>query len=451
MFQLNNKDYRNLEEQVLKNKEDIARHYEITRVLNDFGIRVIGRLDVNTELQNIPQDNLQYGDAYAIGVQPPYDFYIWTRANDDNPESDYWFNMGQIAIAGPQGPAGAHVTQININPTTFYPTFIFSDGTFITVPTSIRGPRGTTGQQGERGPQGIQGKEGPRGEPGPQGIEGPAGKPGSFNILGTLNSPELLPNPTTMTMGNAYIVYEAGISHLYVITGTTPETYSWQDTGVLSAGTTITVAGSAVSSWNADTKLDKITSTSGRIRVYGIDKSGNQKTYFASMSVGGNQIDEIITRGAQGQVFVRLTPSNNNEAVSKQYVDDKVSSAGGSKCVEISSYVEVDESSGGILIPYSTVVNVIGTGFYKPSQLIFVMDDETAVHVPILFGENFYYMTTSFVDETPALKRVNYEIESHTAGNNYHIYDVDGNGFIKRFVDDYMKIDYSYWSVYLAN
>ena len=439
MFQLNDKEYRNLEEQVLKNKEDIARHYEITRVLNDFGIRVIGRLDTNTELQNVPQDNLQYGDAYAIGVQPPYDFYIWTRANDDNPDSDYWFNMGQIAIAGPTGPAGAHVVQININPTTFYPTFIFSDGTSITVPTSIRGPRGATGRQGETGPQGIQGKPGPRGEPGPQGSQGPQGPAGAFNILGTLNSPELLPNPTTMEMGNAYIVYEAGQSHLYIITGDAPENYSWQDTGVLSAGTTITVAGSAVSSWNADTKLDKITSTAGRVRIYGVNQSGNQKMYYASNAVGGT--DEIITRGPQGQVFVRTTPSNDNEAVSKKYVDDKIKSISNTTSMprvrEITHSVTVDsiQTVPTLSFPYSTFHPTSSSIYpFVIGKLIFLIDDAYLVSIDVPFGEMMYGATVYVNDPlTPQTGTV--AIMEDNEGTSFKMTDEEGT-----FVQDMINI-----------
>lgn len=450
-YQINDITYRNLQEQVLKNKEDIARHYEITRVLEDFGIRVVGRVDTTIELQAIPTDNLEYGDAYAVGSLPPYDFYIWTRANDDNPESDYWFDMGKIAIEGPEGPAGAYVTQITINPNTFYPTFIFSNGNSITVPQSIRGPRGATGARGEQGPQGIQGIQGRKGDPGEQGLPGPQGPAGSFNLKGTLSSDSLLPPANTMNYNDAYLVLAGEARYnLWVITASNSEdksTYAWQDTGILGAGTVITVNNSAVSEWNADTKVDKVTSSNAFTRAYTIAPGGAQTVSLISSELNPNH---IVRRNAQSQIIVPLTPTASNHAVSKQYVDDKVATAGGSKCVDISSYIDVDESSNGILIPYQTVANVIGTGFYKPCQLIFLMDDEIAVHVPILFGDNFYYMTTSFVDETPALKRVNCEIESHTAGNNYLIYDVDGNGFIKRFVDDYMKIDYSYWSVLIA-
>ena len=170
MFQINNKEFRNLEEQVQKNKEDIQRHYEMTRVLDDFGIRVIGRLDTKEELDAVPTDNLQYGDAYAIGAEPPYNFYIWTRPNNESATA-YWFEMGELAISGPEGKPGAYITGISIDPNTFYPTFTLSNGNTITVPTSIRGSRGPVGPKGEsvvgpRGPAGPAGSIGPRGEPG---------------------------------------------------------------------------------------------------------------------------------------------------------------------------------------------------------------------------------------------------------------------------------------------
>jgi hypothetical protein len=42
MYMMENSTFRNLEEQVQKNKEDIAKHYAVDRVLADFGIKVIG-------------------------------------------------------------------------------------------------------------------------------------------------------------------------------------------------------------------------------------------------------------------------------------------------------------------------------------------------------------------------------------------------------------------------
>ena len=62
---------RNLEAQVLKNKEDIAAHYNRDRVLADFGIRVLGQRDSAADLPNPATFSGDYGDAYAIGETSP--------------------------------------------------------------------------------------------------------------------------------------------------------------------------------------------------------------------------------------------------------------------------------------------------------------------------------------------------------------------------------------------
>ena len=102
MLHINGKELRNLEEQVLKNKEDIAAHYNIDRVLANFGIRVIGQVASAEELPDPATFTGEYGDAYAVGAAEPYNFYIWTRAdvNSGHP-TDYWFDVGRLAIVGP--------------------------------------------------------------------------------------------------------------------------------------------------------------------------------------------------------------------------------------------------------------------------------------------------------------------------------------------------------------
>ena len=326
MFTIDNYEFRNLQEQVQKNKDDIARHYEATRVLEDFGIRVIGRLDTRAELDNVATDTLDYGDAYAIGSQPPYTFYIWTRANEDS-DVDYWFDMGQLAIEGPQGPQGAYVTQIAIDPNTFYPTFTFSNGNSITVPQSLRGPRGATGRTGQRGPQGVQGRTGATGAQGPRGLPGPQGPAGTFNIKGTLSSADLLPDPTTMQPGDAYLVSAgAAIYDLYIITSPNSDdtsTYAWQNTGLLGAGTTITVNGSAVSEWNADTKLDKVTSTASTARVYAVTANG---TNIVAPITADLVNSSAVIRDMQGRFHVS-NPSLETHVANKQYVDDAITEA----------------------------------------------------------------------------------------------------------------------------
>ena len=102
------KDYLlNIQQQVEKNKRDIATHYEIDRTLADYGIRIIGFYntieDAIDELGN-PYDG-PYGNAIGIGLSAPYIFYIWTRANNVS-DVDYWQDVGQLAVVGPQGPEG---------------------------------------------------------------------------------------------------------------------------------------------------------------------------------------------------------------------------------------------------------------------------------------------------------------------------------------------------------
>ena len=104
------KVYRNLQEQVLENAKNINDYLIGQNVLNEFGIKVIGEVasvDDIPAVDDYKEDNpdWEYGDAYAVGTEAPYTLYILTRANDENPD-DYWFNIGQFPLAGPEGPEG---------------------------------------------------------------------------------------------------------------------------------------------------------------------------------------------------------------------------------------------------------------------------------------------------------------------------------------------------------
>lgn len=307
MFIIDGVEFRNLQEQVLENKEQIAMHWNVDRVLADFGITVLGRVDTTEDLPESEDEN--WGYAYLVGLEAPYEVYVWTRPNVDAGEPDaYWLNIGSISIVGPQGPKGDKGDP------------------------GEPGRNGATGPQGPQGPQGPVGPQGPqgiRGEQGPRGLQGPQGPAGSFSIKGTLSSAELLPDANTMAMGDAYIVYIDNASHLYVITGTEGN-FSWQDTGVLSAGTTITVNGSAVANWDADTKLDKVSLTASYDRAYVVKADGSQgRAYIGYPSTIPSTTNYIVERNSQGDIRVPLTPGGANMAASKQYVDNKVASAGG--------------------------------------------------------------------------------------------------------------------------
>ena len=254
MIEINNTKYRNLQEQVLQNQKDIAEHYNIDRVLADFGIRIIGRVDTPEDIttQPVPVGGYQYGDAYAVGAEGTnYDYYIYTRPFDGEAE-DHWFDIGSLTIAGPQGPQGEKgdtgatgastrwysVTNFPSTSTTQEPagTMLLvrsngnvyeSNGSSWQYKTNIKGPKGDKGDKGDRGETGSQGIQGPVGPAGPQG--------NGIVILGDdLTSIEQLPDPTTIRRDGAYLVIQNGEKHLYAIVGlgTTASPLVWEDLGV---------------------------------------------------------------------------------------------------------------------------------------------------------------------------------------------------------------------------
>ena len=75
---------------------------------NLLGIKVIGV----KEALPIPDGTYDYGDAYMIGTEPPYDMYIYTRPDGKVHSEAYWFNIGKFPALGPQGPKGDGLEQI---------------------------------------------------------------------------------------------------------------------------------------------------------------------------------------------------------------------------------------------------------------------------------------------------------------------------------------------------
>lgn len=213
MLTIDGKEYRNLEEQVEKNKSDIEYIINEQGVLNEFGIKVVGVVasqsllpSVDTYKQENP--NWEYGDTYAVGTQPPYDLLVLTRANLDNPD-DYWFDIGDFPLVGPQGPEGPQGPQ------------------GLQGPTGAQGLQGPQGLQGIAGPQGPMGVQGPTGARGPEGPQGPSGE--GFKIIGVLTNVSQLPTPTEENRNEGYLVEIDGLTHMYLVTGT--DNLVWTDCG----------------------------------------------------------------------------------------------------------------------------------------------------------------------------------------------------------------------------
>lgn len=331
MITINGKEFRNLEEQVLKNKQDIANHYNIDRVLADFGIRIVGTVESADELDGVI--GKAFGDAYAVGAEPPYKFYVWTRAdaNSGHPE-DYWLDIGTIAIQGERGPigqtgptgpegpigtiwkSGASVPNNNtatrandyyLNTTNgrLYKSVSNDQGGYQWIDIgSLRGPQGI---QGERGPIGQTGPQGPRGQKGDTGDVG-----GFINIWGVIDNINLLPDPATLN--NLTVAYLVGTSQPYVLyaqIGETSATAHWENLGSLNTATYVLVNGVGQNVWNADTKLDK---NSTALRLYGTDAAGNPFMYRYDSDVVGNA---LVRRTVDGQIRCADPHPNHKEDV----------------------------------------------------------------------------------------------------------------------------------------
>lgn len=347
MFKIDNKEFRNLFEQVQKNKEDIAVHYNIDRVLADFGIKVIGQRMSADNLPDPATYQGNYGDAYAVGTQPPYSIYIWTRADENSGHpTDYWFDIGQIAIVGPQGPAGKDgepgprgrdslwYTASSLDNA---PSADNDDMLLITAGTDKGNVYKYVNsiwelQSNIVGPQGVQGQRGIPGEIGPVGPQGPKGETGDvggfINIYGILAStnelptPEALDNPTV-----AYLIGAAEPYTLYIQVGETAETRTWNNVGSFNTATYVTVGGVGQNVWDADTKLDKIKPQSGQYKLYAAGPTAQTSILVAGSP---NNIPQYYSSTLSTLpvpitgVLATASPVLNIHAANKKYVDDSI-------------------------------------------------------------------------------------------------------------------------------
>lgn len=366
MFQLNNTLYRNLEEQVLENKQQIAKHWELDRVLADFGIQVIGRLvsaDPYLTDPTYPDYYIgeNYGDAYIIGTDDTdsSSVYIWTRPNPNvGHTSPYWLYAGKLSISGPEGPAGRSITNATLN-SNYQLELTFSDGSTLLIPQSLKGGDGSPGADGktpritatqETGGVRVRTYNGDgvltgttfvsNGQNGASivGPQGPAGK--GLNIIGTYTLVSQAPAASGQEMGDAFLLSDGSSTTLYVLTGTpgTPSTYQWQET-TFGGGTSVTVGGQVQNTWDADTKVSKITTTSTYNRVYGISTATGETTFFVSRT--DTPVSNSLARyDASKQLVVPTTPTADNHAASKQYVESYADTSSSNAIAELEAELE---------------------------------------------------------------------------------------------------------------
>ena len=286
MIKVGDKILRNLEEQV----QYLTSYHEVNQGLAQWGIRVVGKIASETELPDPKTYEGEYGDAFAVGTEAPYIFYIWTRLEGN---SGYWFDFGQISITGPVGPAGPQGPKGDTGESTrwYYGTtpstpiegdmtlkangdvLMYqktSESTYAWV--TVTNIKGSQGIQGETGPQGPVGPKGPQGEKGDTGDVG-----GFINIWGILPNSSSLPTPASLdNLTVAYLVGAASPYDLYVQIGKNSNEAVWTNTGPFNAATAVSVNGSYQNIWNADTKLDKVATATPLTQLYAKNYDGSQ-------------------------------------------------------------------------------------------------------------------------------------------------------------------------------
>lgn len=254
MLKFGNQEFRNLEEQVKKNKDDIQDFKDGNQTIAEFGITVVGIVPTAADL---PATADNYGDAYLVGDTAPYDMRVWTRDVANNTAK--WVDLGQFPLAGPKGDRGPEGSNIYfgeiknaianragdyfVDMVTGYWYVSYSNpgvGYSWSFIGSLKGEKGDRGLQGLAGPKGATGERGATGPIGPQGYKGDKGDVGpAFNIQGTLASSSNLPTPTAemQDKGYAYIIPDStGVKHIWVIQGPEGGPFSWIDVGAAGVG-----------------------------------------------------------------------------------------------------------------------------------------------------------------------------------------------------------------------
>ena len=232
LIDYNNKDILNLQEQVLKNTNDINDIAVGQLTLANFGIHVSGILSDSTKLPDVSSyTDDDIGTAYLVGTETPYRLYILTKIASTGLLE--WLDIGNFPQPGPKGDKGdkgdvgatgqASLWYLGSTVPTTDPkyterdcylnltngnVYYYTSGSW-SLYGSLRGPRGSIGATGPQGPQGEQG---------PIGLTGPKGDTGGLvNILGVVATAEELPAVSTVNDTDAYLVGSTNPYDIYVI------------------------------------------------------------------------------------------------------------------------------------------------------------------------------------------------------------------------------------------
>ncbi len=308
MLKFGNKEFNNLQEQVFKNMLAIRNIEDGAQVIAEFGIKIVGQEDDAEDLPDpavyLEEEGHEYGDAFLVGTEAPYDYYVLTRSFDNMEDEPHWLNIGVFPAPGIQGPQGEQGPQ------------------GIQGIQGAPGATGATGATGAQGPQGIQGPQGEQGIQGPKGDKGDTG--GLIEIVGIVATTSSLPSPATLDKPDA--AYLVGTDndgyYLYIQVGTSPATNVWFNAGPFNQGSLVTENGSPVTIFDADEKVSVNEGYTGDcVYVQNAGYGNGQSMVALDETASGSSIP---VRTNAGQIKVPTTPSASGDAASKDYVDTSI-------------------------------------------------------------------------------------------------------------------------------
>lgn len=281
MIEVDNKVYRNLQEQVGKNQSDIEALEKQLPYNGPYATTA-----------DIPSDVLVNGGIYLIGASAPYAIY---KYNEDDKE---YTNLGNFGGTGPTGATGPQ------------------------GPQGERGPKGDKGDTGATGPQGPRGRQGERGPQGPRGEQGPVGPGAKIHVnnqtyspdaTGTITIPDYptsyswddLTNKPTIPSSTSQLYNDSGYITKDVNNLTNYYTKTTIDTKVSNINSNIT---------NINNDIDDIESdiTTKETAIYSAIDTLSASVPKVTIS-DGNQVT-ISTN--QSQVYKIVNPSSNYTEVS---------------------------------------------------------------------------------------------------------------------------------------
>lgn len=178
----NNKEYRNLQQQVLENMKDI----EELRGISATNVDIKTFVEDVEDLEDITDP--EQGDIAAVGSSAP--FVLYTYNNDE------WIELGEFPKPGPRGEQGEQ---------------------------GIPGPQGPMGPQGPQGPQGARGLTGSQGPAGVKGAKGDKGDPGRNGTDGRDGTDGISPEITMLQPSVVTLEYDQPAYASVTVGGTTSE------------------------------------------------------------------------------------------------------------------------------------------------------------------------------------------------------------------------------------